>query len=77
MANPSHPCLPKEGKVSIGISFATDPYQPAEETYQLTLRSLEIAKEVWIACEAQRQRLIISDTVGDQFRQAAGAQQAR
>ncbi len=36
---------PREGKVSIGISFATDPYQPAEEQYQLTLRALELAKE--------------------------------
>lgn len=36
---------PKLGKVSIGISFATDPYQPSEEKFQLTLRSLEIAKE--------------------------------
>ncbi len=30
--------------ISLGISFATDPYQPLEEQYQLTLRALETAK---------------------------------
>src|SRR5689334_20246996 len=37
---------PRDGKVSIGFGFAADPYQPSEEQYQLTLRSLEIARDM-------------------------------
>jgi len=34
-----------EKKIAIGFGFATDPYQPCEEQYQLTQRCLEIAKD--------------------------------
>ena len=35
---------PKKGNISIGIGFATDPYQNCEAQFHLTLRALEILK---------------------------------
>ena len=50
------------GKLSVGIGFAGDPYQPLEEQYQLTLRLLEICRDKSVPVQIlTRSNLVLRD----------------
>ena len=56
------PAPQEQGKVSVGLSFATDPYQPCEEQFQLTLRALETAREKQVPLQIiTKSELILRD----------------
>lgn len=53
---------PADHRISIGLGFSSDPYQPCEEKYQLTERSLEIFKEMSIPVQIiTKSELVLRD----------------